>query len=525
MSIEAQAYNDYYNETVKTNVKNVTTLNNEDFNFGNFIQSANLSYKEYKMTDDFLAERKNERKYIKENKEKFETLLSGNSFSETEKSDLKNSYNDYFSMTYSDYSRIKNSIDNNDPSNLDDNDAEKLLTIKKIENFIESNPNKKIKTKEEIRREVAEDIQAFKQKSANIKKELGTGALADIAGVIPAAFSDPVSIASLFIPAANITKGASLLYNSLKAAGITAGIEGSIETINQLGSVMPYRKDYLGENYGYMDAAGAVLFTAGTAGILGGSFNAVNNLQLNILKRKDGISDAKRMLDKTYKIKNPDADQIEAINNVSYQQSKVSMIDNDDLIADHLDNFDNGLKDILIGKPVEVRNKKILEDNFLKLINDVENGKINKKSRVGKYINENKTRIREGFKTKGFEDTIEELRVDFRNKQNKQEIENIKKSKKVEQPNKKEIKNYEKKANKRLLDEGYNKEDLEEAVIDLKNYEENYNDIKKSYSEDDNFKNITKDDKIDFEEAKSEIDTKNKEQEIMEEFTACIIGE
>lgn len=525
MSIYASKYKQAdLNRTVEEYAINPNDIRLDEGVISNFVDVLAVSAEETFKTTSVLAESLNEREYWTNNDDILSNYIKNQNTNirDEAKENLENLYSTYKSLNFQEYTRIKDQIRSGFLESKQGEKENKLIeqakAVKQFEEFVEANPQLKLQTKENIRKEVTKDIENLRQKRQT-RIEQQDSIIGEFLGDTIGFLGDPVNLASMFIPLGGQIRGASLLTRSLDVGRKTAIIEAGIEGFNQINTVMPYRSEYLGDNYTEIDALGAVATTAFGSFLLGGSINALGE-GAKYLMRGDKRSNIEALTEETQKrySENPssfDAEQIEAKRAVELLNSK-STLAPDEFQAQNLKAFDKAAQDLALGQKVDVSgiNEEMVRKAYVKMVDDISASKNLKmaKQKLGKeavsYIKKNAEQVKKDILEANVPKTVfQEMGSKLTTK--------LDLAQDVGQEAFKESTSLIKKANNELVKEGYNKEVLDELNINLGKVEGNLSSINTKLADDmagdiiDSVDNIKK---------------ATKEQEVMEELTQCLIG-
>ena len=240
----------------------------------------------------------------------------------------------------------------------------KLSSYKRVYNFMKDNPESKLMTFDDIKKNAIRDVNQIRQ-TINDKRAQQESLTGEIAGAFTA-LADPVNFASIFIPVGGAYKaGASVLSTALKT-GLKVGLtEGAVEAYSQYNSVYEYRKNYLGDNYTIMDAATNVGIAALGGTVFGSIFSGVGHLitkkQMSNIERlkedfenykakedmtleeTEGLQAVSEMVDAIQKIKDTNIkgfteEKVAKINAAAHAEARIQAAKGDNINIDHITN-------------------------------------------------------------------------------------------------------------------------------------------------------------------------------------------
>lgn len=383
----------------------------------NFWNVMTTAAEETFRTNSIIAEQYNEADYWKENDKNFEQFLTT--------PELKEEYSIYKSLTHKRFTDLKSKLNGGvEGEDLNSEDIKEIKAVRNIEALIETNNQAKIMSRENIQKNVQKDIENLRVER-HIKNEQQSNDFAEFVGDTVGFIGDPINLATMFIPVTAGAKGASLLAKSLNVGSKTAGLEMGIETFNQIVSVQPYRKDYLGEDYTTLDAMGAVISTGLGAFVLGAGLKAAGDTADLWLRKGKEKSPNEILADEANKqlTDNPNsfnADQIEAKNQLDATIEKLSLAPDVDADA-HLKNFDKASKDLAMGNKVAVEDTMVRKE-FSNMIDDVisnKNPKMAKKllgNELYDYIKKNSNTIKKDLDELNWKDFTSKIDNELANK-------------------------------------------------------------------------------------------------------------
>lgn len=335
-----------------------------------------------------------------------------------------------------------------------------ILSYKKIKE-LENQKDLKLFTQEEIRKNATRDVNNKRELNAAEQKQqysLTGEFFGNFAGML-----DPVNAATIFVPvggqyAAGIkymknvlqTGGSvaktkqgyavldgltgNLVENNLKGFGKAAvevglknaALSGAAEVYNQYNHVMPYRSEYLGDNYSVYDAWTNIGFAAGGGFLFGTLFEGLSNLkalrqETSFKKDFEELEDLVRKSDEIkgeYNFNNPDFanafdDTVEAL---IKKNGEVDIETREVLrMAKHLYDSEKALdqlvftKDFTVEGKVDFEGKPLLKDDVIDKHNEALTSAILQYNatgevRVGDIINDQRSVV--------FSNKIDELTAD-----------------------------------------------------------------------------------------------------------------
>lgn len=503
------------NRSLVDYAKDPSELTTDKGTFRNFLEVAKLNAEETFKTNSIIAEQFNEREYNIENDKKIKDIISNEEYYSV--------YSRYKNVDYERYSQIKSDLETGTYQNNKDEDYIKdLKAVKYIEGIMNDNPELKLMTKEDRRKNVIQEIERLRNNKA-IRTSQQESIVGEFAGSVAGMLADPVNFATLFIPIAGQARNASLLIRSLETGAKTALMEGSIEAFNQFTAVVPYRRDYLGDNYTFDDAVGAVTTTAFGSFILGGGLQAFGDIGAAFLKeRNKGVTQKLIEENEKKRVEQPDkvtASEIEAAENLKVIENQTSKsLTGVEFEEANMKSFQKATYELATGKKVDIEDisNPLRKEQFKKVIDNVLESKnlndIKRRwgSQLTDYIKKNGEDIKNRLETKTVREVFNELQEEFNNKLVFDKP-RVKVKTKIEDQDLKQNKSLAimKKQNKFSEETVSN---IELTLSDINN-KMNYNDKSKEA--------VALKQNLD--EIKAEFTKSRKEQEAMLDFQACLL--
>jgi hypothetical protein len=405
--------------------KNKFELTTDKGSFANFLEVAKINAEETFRTSSIIAEQFNEREQWNENDKAVKDHMSEENY--------YGAYQRYKQIDVKRLTQIKGDLQsgtlNFDSKDKSQDYIDDVRAVEFYETLINSNTQLKAKTKEQVRQKVVKDIESLRTNKL-IKETQQGSLLGEFVGGFAGMIADPVNLASLFIPVVGQAKNASLLMKSLNFGAKTALVEGSIEGFNQFAAVVPYRRNYLGDNYTNMDALGAVTMTALGSFVLGGGIIVAGDIAKGFMKGKDvnNRTAADKIIDEYDKVRGDNtekltASDIQAAESLRVMNNKISKAE-DEFQDANLKAFDKATHDLVMGKGVDIEDitdpirkklfNKVIDDISLsKNIKDVE--KLYGKELAG-YFKDNNVKIKKDLETKSVREFFNDLQSEFDNR-------------------------------------------------------------------------------------------------------------
>lgn len=411
---------DWIKEYEQTNsVENQKALENTPvFDYSmweDYKDTAAMSATESLLTDAIFSEKVNEQQYHDQNK----NVLKAKGLED----EYLRDYRVFEKLTKEQRKKYDNALKTNNLSFLKDykdkQEAEKygkeFNSYKKINDLIKNNTDLKMNSYESIENNVTRDITNFRKARAEREKS-GKSFVGDIVGSIAGVIADPINTATLFVPVGGAYKaGYSLLSNIAFSAGKTAAFEMGVEAANQYTHILPYRRDYLGDNYTVVDAATNVGFAGLGGAVFGAIFDGVGHFMtkkeidnLNLIKQKH----EELLRDKeTMTVEEVDAIHAieEAVAATNGLKDVKMNIDEKELINKNAENWANARLQAAKGEEINLENNVLALTSFKDRLNNPED--IQFKQEIGEdlynFIQENKEIILKDNKT--FNETLKTI--------------------------------------------------------------------------------------------------------------------
>lgn len=296
-------YEGYEEQNLKASQKEIFSEDEQSGFIENFVGSGASQLAGFNMFSESL----NESTFHEQNDTVFNELFKdGNQDHKT----ATRFYNTWKGMSFDEHERIKNISETRNMDtelsllnerNLDkgtraiiESRLAKVNSYEFMKDILEKNPT--LMNRDIIKGKATELEKGIQSRFQSVRDRSNTAG--DISAFLGgAAFStlDPVNALATIIPLARVAKSASLLTQIGVKGGSAAAANMGAETILQLSSIQPYRKDYLGENYSYTDVAGNVLMAGAGGFFLAGGATGLGGIYKNNFGHKLGELNPERL--------------------------------------------------------------------------------------------------------------------------------------------------------------------------------------------------------------------------------------